>query len=226
MTKRFAESVARLAQVLPIKRVAKWFGLSRDTAQAINQAALESRLGPVDLSRVHRNVIDEFAIQNGYRWAAVIAKPETRRVLRVGRGRSQEDVRPFFEALGPEGAAAVGISQVSEAETRAHCPQARIVYDLFHGAAKFDREVIDRVRVDETNRVKRATGPGAARDRRRVINGARWLLPRNATTLTTRRAAPAPGLLAANRQLWMVYVLKDALKQLRRYKYCGAAERA
>lgn len=33
-------------------------------------------------------------------------------------------------------------------EVQEHCPNARIVYDLFHVVAKFGREVMDRVRVD------------------------------------------------------------------------------
>lgn len=231
MTKRFAESVARLAQVLPIKQVAEWFGLSWDTVQAIDQAALEMRLGPIELTGVRRIVMDEFAIQKGHRYATVVAEPETRRVLWVGRGRGREDVRPFFEALGPAGCAALeaavmDMSEAYEAETRAHCPQVTIVYDLFHVVAKFGREVIDRVRVDETNRIARAAGPGPTRERRRVIKGARWLLLRNASNLRRDERVRLRELLAVNRRLWVVYVLKDALKDLWRYKYRGAAERA
>src|SRR5207302_4724903 len=59
--------------------------------------------------------------------------------------------------------------------------QAAIVYDLFHVVAKFGREVIDRVRVDETNRITRAGHPNdeRTRTRRRVIKGTRWLLLRS-----------------------------------------------
>jgi transposase len=39
-------------------------------------------------------------------------------------------------------------------EVRAQCPQAEIVYDLFHVVARYGREVIDRVRVEEANRVR------------------------------------------------------------------------
>jgi len=231
MTRRFAESVARLAQVLPIKQVAEWFGLSWDTVQAIDHAAMDARLGPVALTGVRRIVIDEFAIQKGHRYATVIAEPETRRVLWVGRGRSREDVRPFFELLGPErcaqlDAAVMDMSEAYEAETRAHCPQVTIVYDLFHVVAKFAREVIDRVRVDETNRVAQAAGPGPTRARRRVIKGARWLLLRNKGTLRRDERVRLQELLAANRRLWVVYVLKDGLKALWRYTYIGAARRA
>jgi transposase len=152
-------------------------------------------------------------------------------VLWVARGRGREDVRPFFELLGPAGGAALeaavmDMSEAYEAETRAHCPQVTIVYDLFHVVAKFGREVIDRVRVDETNRVARAAGPGPLRERRRVIKGARWLLLRNASNLRRDERVWLTELLAANRRLWVVSVLKDALKALWRYTYRGAAERA
>lgn len=66
-----------------------------------------------------------------------------------------------------------------ELETRVHCPQAEIVFDLFHVVAKYGREVIDRVRVDEANRLRRD------KPARRVIKGARWLLLRNRENLAT-----------------------------------------
>jgi len=233
MTKRFAESVARLASLLPIKQVAEWFGLSWDTVQAIDQAALESQLGPIDLTGVRQIAIDEFAIQKGHRYATSVVDPTTRRVLWVGRGRGREDLRPFFALLGPAGCAALEVavmdmSEAYEKETRAHCPQVIIVYDLFHVVAKFAREVIDRVRVDVTNRIARAAGPNAMaiRAQRRVVKGTRWLLLRNADTLRPDERVRLRDVLAANRHLWVVYVLKDALKELWGYKYRGAAERA
>lgn len=232
MTKRFAESVARLAQVLPIQHVADWFGLSWDTVQAIDRAALEAHLGPVDLTGVRQIVIDEFAIRKRHRYATIVAQPETRRVLWIGRGRAREDVRPFFELLGAAGRArlevvAMDMNGAYEAETRAQCPHVQIVYDLFHVVAKFGREVIDRVRVDATNRVARASGRAdRTRAMRRIIKGARWLLLRNKSNLKPADRIRLRDLLAVNRSLWVVYVLKDALKALWRYRYAGAAERA
>jgi transposase len=231
MTRRFAESVARLAQVLPIKQVAAHYRLSWDTVKAIDRAALEARLGPVDLNGVTQIALDEFAIQKGQRYATSIVDPLTAKVLWVGRGRGREDIRPFFELLGPEGcarleAAVMDMNGAYEQEVRAHCPRAHIVYDLFHVVAKYGSEVIDRVRVDETNRLARAAGPGPVRDRRRVIKGTRWLLLRNRNNLRREERVRLRDLLAANRRLWVVYVLKDALKALWRYRYVGAARRA
>lgn len=234
MTTRFAESVARFARVLPITKVAAVFGLSWDTVRAIDRAALARGLGPVaDLTGVRQIAIDEFALRKGRHYATVVAEPATRRVLWVGRGRRREDLRPFFAALGPAGCAALeavamDMSGPYEQETRAQCPQAAIVYDLFHVVAKFGREVIDRVRVAATDRVARAGAHNdeATRARRRVVKGTRWLLLKARANLTRQERVRLAEVLAANRQLWVVSVLKDALKRLWRYTYTGAARRA
>jgi len=233
MTKRFAESVARLARVLPIKQVADHYGLHWETVKAIDKAALEEELGPVDLSGVRQIAIDEFAIRKGHRYATSVVDPTNHRVLWVGRGHTREALRPFFTLLGTEGcskieAAVMDMSEAYELETRAHCPQAEVVYDLFHIVAKYAREVIDRVRVDQTNRIVRAgRNDNRTRARRRVIKGTRWLLLRNPENLVAPQdRVRLQELLTANRPLWVVYVLKDALKRLWRYRYRQVAQRA
>lgn len=233
MTNRLAEKIARLAMVLPIKHVAEWFGVSWDTVKQIDQRALAARVGPLDFHGVRIIAIDEFAIQRGHRYATVVVEVPTKRVLWIGRGRGRDDVRMFFQLLGPTGGAALeavvmDMSVSYFEEVRAHCPQAAIIYDLFHVVAKYGREVIDRVRVDQTNRIARAAGPNdpQTRARRRVIKGTRWLLLRNRENVTR----PADRvrlreLLRANRPLFTVYVLKDDLKQLWRFRYPAAARR-
>lgn len=225
VTRRLAESVARLCCVLPVKHVADFFGLSWGTVKDIDKEWLETTLGPVDLTNVTVIAMDEFAIQKGHRYATVVVDPRTKRVLWLGRGRSREEVRPFFEQLGAEGrgrlqAVVMDMNGAYEEEVRAQCPQAEIVYDLFHVVAKYGREVIDRVRVDEANRV------GDDRPARHVIKGARWLLLRNRENLPRRAdRIRLNELLAANRKLCTVYVLKDDLKQLWDYRYARVARR-
>ena len=92
---------------------------------------------------------------------------------------------------------------------KAHCPQARVVYDLFHVVAKYGREVIDRVRVDEANRLR------DDRPARRVIKQSRWLLLRHAENLKNDgQRIRLDELLAVNQALATVYVMKAGLKAL------------
>lgn len=225
VTRRLAESVARLCRILPIKHVAEYFGLHWSTVKAIDKAHLEATLGPVDLSGVEVIAMDEFAIQKGHRYATVIVEPYTKRVLWVGRGRGREDIRPFFERLGRDGrerlkAVVMDMNGAYEQEVMEQCPVAEIVFDLFHVVAKFGREVVDRVRVDEANRLRHD------KPARAVIKHARWLLLRNRENLRRREdRVRLKELLAANRKLLTVYVMKDDLKHLWSYTYPGAALR-
>ena len=89
------------------------------------------------------------------------------------------------------------------------CPQAEVVYDLFHVVARYGHHVIDRVRVDEANRLRED------RMARAVIKGSRWLLLRNAENVKRPEdQVRLKELLAANRSLAKVYILKDELKEL------------
>jgi transposase len=233
MTTRLAEKIARLAMVLPLKHVAAWFGLHWSTAKLIHQRALEAQLGPItpeSLAGVRQLAIDEFAIEKGHQYATVIVDADTRRVLWVARGRDRAAIRPFFALLGLEGCARIAAVTMDmwspfRDEVNAHCPQAAIVFDFFHIVAKYGREVIDRVRVDETNRLAKAAGPGPIREERRVIKGTRWLLLKNRHNITPVQRVQLDELLDANRALFIVYVLKDDLKQLWRYRAPHAARR-
>jgi hypothetical protein len=83
-----------------------------------------------------------------------------------------------------------------------------LLYDLFHVVAKYGREVIDRVRVDEANRLKHDL------PMRKVVKRARWLLLRNRANIPAEKLASLDELLAANRTLSTVYIMKAALKEL------------
>lgn len=224
-TSRFAASVARMCKVATHKHVAEEYGIDRKTVKTIDKRHIEAELGPVDLSDVRQIVMDEFAIQKGHRYATVIVEARRKEVLWVGRGNGREDIRPFFEMLGEDGrkrveAVAMDMNGSFVHEVQSQCPQAEIVYDLFHVVAKYGREVIDRVRVDEANRLKSNKGA------REVIKGARWLLLRNAENIKKRKdRVRLKELLNANKKIATVYVLKDDLKHLWDYAYPGAALR-
>ena len=211
VTRRLADSVARLCAVTSVLHAARWHGIDWKTAKAIDFRALERRLGPVDLDGVRRLAMDEFAIQKGHRYATVVVDAERKRVLWVGRGRSRAEVRPFFELLGPARCArieavAMDMNTAYDLEVRQHCPNARVVYDLFHVVARYGREVVDRVRVEQANALK------SDKPARKVVKSARWLLLRNRAKLSEKQDVKLQELLAANQPLAMVYVLKEALK--------------
>jgi transposase len=156
--------------------------------------------------------MDEFALHKGHRYATVIMDAERTRVLWVGKGNSREAIRPFFELLGKRcrqiEAVAMDMNTAFDLEVKQHCPQAEVVYDLFHVVARYGRDVIDRIRVDQAN-LLREDKPA-----RKVVKQSRWLLLRNRENLKDGQAVQLQELLAANQPLATVYVLKDALKEV------------
>jgi len=225
VTRRLAQSVARLCQDVPLRQVATYFHLDWKTVKRIDKEHLQKSLGPIDLTGVTVLLMDEFAIQKGHRYATTIVDPSTKRVLWVGRGRSRETLRPFFALLGKEGRQAIravvmDMNGAYEEEVRAQCPQAEIVYDLFHVVAKYSREVIVRVRGQEANRLRSENSAC------QLIKSSHWLLLRNKENISRPQdRVRLQELLAANRALLTVYLLKDGLKHLWDFRYPKAALR-
>ena len=207
---RWVEALSRL---LPVAHVARLLGLHWHTVKAIDHQRLSRELPAPDLSQLRRLVMDEFALHKGHRYATVVICADTQQVLWVGEGSSRAAVRPFFEWLGPTvclqvEAVAMDMNTAFDLEVQRHCPNAAVVYDLFHVVAKFGREVIDRVRVDQANQLRQD------RPARQVIKRSRWLLLRYQDNLSESQANRLDELLAANTPLMTVYLLKTQLKEL------------
>ena len=212
LTTRMQQYAEQLLRLLPIKHVAQLTGLHWHTLKGIDKARLTRDLPAPDLRRVRYLLMDEFALHKGHRYATVVMDAERRSVLWVGTGRSRESVRPFFLWLGEHcqhiEAVAMDQNTAMDLEVRAHCPNARVVYDLFHVVAKYGREVIDRVRVDQANQLRHD------KPARRLVKQSRWLLLRNPENLDQRQAASLDELLAVNQPLMLAYLMKSQLKGL------------
>jgi transposase len=228
LTKRLAEMLARLAQVLPISQVAARYHVSWDTVKHLDKRALAARLGPLeqsDYSTVRRIAVDEFALHKGQTYATIVVDVDTKRVVWLHRGREAEALEGFFRVLGPAGCARLEAVVTDLAvpyvkAVREHCPHVAIVYDLFHALQRYTAQVLDRVRFDEANRLARPSRHHRrhiAEAHRRPLTGkgVRWLLLRDRRNLRTHAEhVQLDTLLRANQALFTVYVLKEDLRTL------------
>ena len=213
VTNRLAESVIYLCSQLSIQHVARFYRLHWHTVKRIDKRALKARLDPADFSDVRVIGMDEFALHKGHRYATVVVDPIRKRVLWVGPGRDRAAVRKFFEQLGPEQcerieAAVMDMHPAFTLEVQKHCPNARIVYDLFHVIAKYSREVVDRVRVDQANALRHDKAA------RKVVKASKWLLLRSPRNTNRAQRVRLQELFDANTPLMIAYMLREDLKAL------------
>lgn len=212
LTRRLCSWVETLLRFMPISHVSQLTGLHWHTIKTLDKRRLQGAFGTFEPGDVRRLVMDEFALHKGHRYATVIMDAERTRVLWVGLGNSRKAIRPFFEQLGERcqqiEAVAMDMNTAFDLEVKQHCPQAEVVYDLFHVVARYGRDVIDRIRVDQANALRHD------KPARQVVKQSRWLLLRNRENLKEDHAVRLQELLAANQPLATVYVLKDALKEV------------
>ncbi len=168
--------------------------------------------------------MDEFAIRRRHHYGTTVIDVEDPEVLYVGEGRKKEALASFYQKMGSERcscieAVAMDMWKPYEEATREHCRNAKIIYDPFHVIQAYGRDVVDRVRVAEYHR--------AAESEKEVIKGSRYLLLKNKSNLDKEKDEPErlSRLLALNRNLSKVYVMKDDLKQLWKYRSRAWAER-
>jgi transposase len=208
VTKRLAESVARLCNTLPLKQAADFYDLDWHLVKRIHKRYLNRDYPDMDFSDVRILGMDEFAIKKGHCYATVFVDVENSRVLWICEGRSEENITPFFrDILREKGclhieAAVMDMWEAFENAVRKWCPHAEIVYDLFHIVKNFGKDVIDRVRIDATQKAE-------AKVDRKVIKGSKWILLSNKANLRKREdKVKLNELLKTNRDIYKAYVLK------------------
>jgi transposase len=189
----------------------------------IDKRRLDREVGTPCYDGLRLLAVDEIAVHKGHTYLTTVLDLETGRMVWIGADRTKATLLRFFNELTDaqrasiEAVATDMASGYREAVTEA-CPQAALVYDLFHAVAKFGREVVDRVRVDESKKRDEAG--------RQLIKGSRYLLLKNEENLVGDQRARLDALLAANHNLNIVYILKDQLKEIWTYQRPAWAQRA
>lgn len=224
-TRRLADAVALACrEVRSIRAIAEAFGLSWDTVKGIDKAYLENDLNPPDLTGVRHLALDEFSIRRRHTYATIFLDVERNRVLWVCRTREKQAVKDVFEEVFGQ-AVCEGIEAVSmdwwegyEKAVKESLPNAKVVWDLFHIIKKYNHDVIDRVRLDEAKQCQ-------TNEERRTMKKTKFILLKNRENLHHDEPARLKELLAANRRLFTVYMLRDVMKKLWDYKYTKSAEK-
>ncbi len=167
-------------------------------------------------------MIDEISLKKRHRYLTVIADWESGKVLGVKEERSYRALKAFFDSIPRQlrisiEAVAIDMWDPCIKAIKEGCPNAKIVFDRFHGVATFGR-VIDKVRNIEC---RKATQSG-----KEVIKGTKYLLLKNKENITKEEIPGLKQLLELNENLAITCILKEYLKTLWNYRYPECATKA
>jgi transposase len=224
ITHRLARYIYALCQVMTVQDVARHLDLDPKTVRAVDHHFLQQEFGETDYRGLELLAIDEISLTKGQMgYMTVVLDYLTGRVVWMGEGRNKETLDQFFAGMTDQQKQAIQAVALDMWEpfinrVQHHCPQAKIVFDLFHLVKAFG-EVIDEVRREEVRQAVRR--PEAA-----YIKGSRYLLLKNRQNLRADERVRLRELLAANERLSAVYILKDQLKMIYEYRRRGWAQKA
>lgn len=214
-TRYFDDTVAWLATNCSKSAVKELMRIAwRTVGRIIERVADEARERLDLLAGLRRIGIDEISYRKGHRYLTVVVDHDRRRLVWAAPGRDMATVQSFFDALGPEGCAAIqevsadGGTWISNVVTR-RCPQAKLCMDPFH-VVQWATDALDKVRRAVWNEARRSGQSAQAKD----LKGARFALWKNPEDLTERQQARLAAIQATNRPLYRAYLLKEQLRQV------------
>jgi len=213
VTHRLARYVHELCRSMTVKEVAEHLDLDPRLVKEIDKQYLRQDFSNCDYAELRILMIDEIAVRRGHCYMTVVADYFTGRVVWMGPGRDKATLDAFFATMSDQQKQAIEAVAMDMWDPyinriRFHCPQAKIVFDFFHLVQAFAR-VIDKVRRRE---YRKADTSG-----RKVLKGSRYVLLKNEDNLTDRQRNHLRSILALNKTISTMYLLKDQLKLLYYY---------
>ena len=218
-TRRFKEFVSRLARHMPLLHIREVVGVDDATAMRWDKAVLTEKLPEPDLDNLRLLLIDEKSVRKRHGYVTLVMNGATGELLHMAEGKKKQSLQSFFDKLSDEQkkrivAVAIDRNGAYYEVVKEQLPDADIVFDKFHLIANY-HAVIDEVR--------RAEWRKASDEDKAVIKGQRYNLFRSPWNRTAKQTRDLMALLHINRNLAVVYILKDALRKLWDYKYRKAA---
>ena len=226
-TRFFDDQVAWLACVTSKTTITELMRISWRTVGNIVQRVCADQLARTDpLDGLRRIGIDEISYKRGHKYLIVVVDHDSGRLVWAAPGRDTATVSKFFDALGPERAAALTHVSADGAEwiasvVASRAPQAVLCADPFH-VVSWATDALDEVR-RETWRQARADGQarplakgsriirvssGSARD----LKNSRYALWKNPGDLTTGQQAKLTWIAKAHPYLYRAWLLKEGLR--------------
>ncbi len=208
LTHRYQWFLARWAKRLSWKDVSRAFGTTWEKVFASVKMAVEWGLAHRDLSGISAIGVDEVQFHRGQDYLTLVYQINDgcKRLLWVGRKRTEKTLLKFFRWFGEERSAALRFvcSDMWQPYLKViarKAKQALNVLDRFHIAAKMSK-AIDEVRAKEAKEL-------AQNGYEPVLKHSRWCLLKRPENLTEKQDIKLRDLVRYNLKAVRAYLLKE-----------------
>jgi len=210
-TRDLEEMAAYLAQRMDRTAVRKLHGINWRTVGTIVERIVAERLDRQRLEDLYVIGIDEISFRRNHEYVTVVVDHLKKRVVWIGKGKSSDTLRGFFDELGEEKAKQIGhvtidMSAAFIEAVKERAPQAKIAFDRFH-VQRLASDAVDEVRRAQVREL--AGSPEA-----RVLKNTRWALLKSPWDLTSREGEKLAALQRTNQSLYRAYLLKESLAEI------------
>ena len=103
-TQRYEDRIGQQCREMSIKRVAELNGLSWDQVRRMEMSYMQRLIKRTPLPETIPAIgIDEISVKKGHEYRIVVANLDEHRPIWLGgEGRTEEDMKLFFDYIGPE----------------------------------------------------------------------------------------------------------------------------
>ena len=221
-TKRFAYYVGRRCRSATIKDIAEELNLDWHAVKELDKQYMAAQLAKAGSPGPKVIGIDEISISKRHTYRIVVSDlVRSRPIWFGGEDRSQASMAQFYQWLGNTKSERIGLALMDmwkpfRNATKAHAPNAAILFDKFH-IVRHLGQALDKVRKSEYARL--------SDNKRRYIKGQKYTLLSRWENLTLEGRHALKTLLAANKRINTAYLLKESFGQLWSYEREGWARR-
>ena len=218
LTTTYAWFLARWAKRLSWQEVGTAFNTSWDNVFRSVKMAVAWGLAHRNLENITAIGVDEICWKKvGDKFLTLVYQIDhgCKRLLWVGKDRTQKTFREFFQEFGPQRSAALRfvctdmwkpyLNVVAEMAS-----QAINILDRFHIMSHMNK-AIDKVRATEIKTLK-------AKGKKPVLTGSRWCLLKRPENCTDKQTVKLKELLAINLKSVRAYLLKEDFQRFWEYK--------
>lgn len=218
LTTTYAWFLARWAKRLSWQEVGTAFSTSWDNVFRSVKMAVAWGLAHRNLDNITAIGVDEICWKKvGDKFLTLVYQIDhgCKRLLWVGKDRTQKTFREFFQEFGPQRSAALRfvctdmwkpyLNVVAEMAS-----QAINILDRFHIMSHMNK-AIDKVRATEIKTLK-------AKGKKPVLTGSRWCLLKRPENCTDKQTVKLKELLAINLKSVRAYLLKEDFQRFWEYK--------